>query len=103
MRVKITQQGVSDAPQAVCPGFQAGLAVDAQTQDLGLDPIEPVKCSLVRRDLARSDRRPGQWEEGQDQVLFPKIITGTDGLSEMAFQTDFWSELSFYQYHSFLL
>ncbi len=59
MGVKVTQQGVGDPPQALRPCPQTICAIDTQTQNLGLDPSEPVKSDLVRRDLARSDWRPG--------------------------------------------
>lgn len=59
VRVKIAQQRVRNSTQAVGPGFQGGDAVYAKTQNLGLDPIKPVECGLVRWDLARSYGRPG--------------------------------------------
>lgn len=74
MRIEITQQGVGDTSQAFCPGFQARLAVNADTQDLGIDPIEPVQTGLVGWDLARSYGGPGQREKGQYHIFLAKII-----------------------------
>ncbi len=74
MRVEVAQQRVGDAAQAFRPGPEAVCAVYAETQNLGLDPFEPVQRGLVRRDLARSDGGPGQREEGQDDVLLAAIV-----------------------------
>lgn len=43
-------------------------AIDTETQDLGLDPIEPLEGGLVGWDLCRSDWRPGQGEERQRHI-----------------------------------
>jgi hypothetical protein len=85
---KIAQQRVINAPQAVSPGPQAGYAVNAEAQNLGLDPIEPVESGLVGWDLACSNRRPGQGEKGQYDVAYPAIIAQTDGLPQMAVQAN---------------
>jgi hypothetical protein len=57
--VKVAQERVSYPLQAFGPGAQARNAVYAYTQNLGIHPFEPVERDLVRRDLVRSDRRPG--------------------------------------------
>jgi hypothetical protein len=43
--------------------------VNADTQDLGIYPLEPVESDLVRGDLRRSYGGPGQREECQDDVF----------------------------------
>ena len=74
MRVKVAQERISDPAQAFGPGFQAGDTVYAETQHLGLDPIEPVENDLVRWDLAGSYWGPGQWEKNQgDIALSPNM------------------------------
>ena len=94
MRVEIAQQGVFDTSQAVRPGFQAGDTINAQTQNLGSDPIEPFFSNLVRWDLTRSYRCPGQREEGQDHISQAAIITQADQLAVMALQAEIRSRLS---------
>jgi hypothetical protein len=42
MRVKVAEQRISDPPQTFSPGRQARYAVNAETQNLGLDPFKPV-------------------------------------------------------------
>jgi hypothetical protein len=42
VRPEIRQQGVRNSPQAFRPGVQAVLAVNADTQDLGIYPLELV-------------------------------------------------------------
>ena len=89
MWVKIAEQWVGDAPQTFRPCFQTCGAVDAYAQDLGADPIEPVKINLVGWNLAGSYRRPGKWKKCQYHIAFTDIITQADGLPEMAFKTKF--------------
>jgi hypothetical protein len=84
--VKIAQKWVGDVPQAFCPGGQARDAVNAETQNLGLDPIEPVKLGLVRWDLAGSYGCPGQWEENQSNIALSQVIVQVDALPQVAFQ-----------------
>lgn len=45
------------------------LAINAYTQDLGIYPLKPVECNLVRGDLRRSYGGPGYWEESQDHIF----------------------------------
>ena len=73
MRVKITQERIRYATQAVRPGFEAGNTVHTKTQDLGLHPFEPVQQDLVGRDLSRSDRGPRQGEESKDNVTTTEL------------------------------
>lgn len=51
------------------------LAINTDTQDLGVDPFEPLQLDLVRGDLACSDRGPGQWKEDQSNIFPSQIIT----------------------------
>ena len=88
MRVKIAQQGVGDTAQAISPGLQAGDAVDADAQNLGMDPFEPVEDRLVRRDLARSYRRPGQGKESQHDIALAVKVAQRNGLPGMAFKRE---------------
>lgn len=48
--------------------------IDANTQDLGIYPLEPVQSDLVRGDLRRSDWRPGQREKGQNYVFLAQKV-----------------------------
>jgi hypothetical protein len=43
--------------------------INAYAQDLGIQSLEFAFIGFIRRDLACSDRRPGFWEEYQDNVL----------------------------------
>jgi hypothetical protein len=43
VRPEIAEQGVADAPQAFCPGFQTGDVVYANTQHLGIVAFELVE------------------------------------------------------------
>ena len=43
--------------------------INAYAQDLGIQSRELASVGFVRRDLARSDGRPGQWKEHQHNVL----------------------------------
>jgi hypothetical protein len=58
-----------DSAQAFCPGNKARNVVDADTQDLGIISRELRQAGFVRRDLARSYRRPGHWEKCQNDRL----------------------------------
>jgi|ADurb_Leu_02_Slu_FD_contig_51_1317127_length_3762_multi_4_in_0_out_0_2 hypothetical protein len=40
--------------------------IDADAQDLGIEPRELGRLGLVRGQLVRSDRRPGKGEERDD-------------------------------------
>ena len=85
VRVEIAQQRVGDAAQAFSPGFQAGDAINTDTQDLGIDPIEPVESDLVRWDLTRSYRRPGQGEESDRHITATAVFTQTHALAQVVF------------------
>jgi hypothetical protein len=99
MGEEIAQQWIGNASQAFRPGRQARLAVNTQTQDLGLDPIKPVDVGLVRRDLARSDWRPGQGEEGQHNVAFAEVIAQAYHVFLVAFEAKLGRDVSNFKYH----
>jgi hypothetical protein len=84
VREKIAQEWVCDPAQTVCPCLEARDAVNAETQNLGLHPIEPVECDLVRWNLRRSDRGPGEREKRQHDIALATIVTQSNGLLQMA-------------------
>jgi len=47
--------------------------INAHAQDLGIQSRELTGVGFVRRDLARSDGRPGHGEEHQHHVLAEKV------------------------------
>ena len=69
MRPEIAEQGIVDTAQALCPGLQTGYMVNADAQNLGVQSRELACVGFVRRDLARSDGRPGQRKEHQYNIL----------------------------------
>ena len=56
---EVAQKGIGDVSQTLGPGLKAGHTINAETQNLGLKPLEPVQGGLVRGNLTRSDRGPG--------------------------------------------
>jgi hypothetical protein len=99
MRPEIREQRVADPTKAFCPGMQAVFTVNRDTQDLGIYPLEPVKCDLVRGDLRRSYRRPGQREEGQDDIFSTQIIAQANFLAAMIYQGKVRGILPYSQRH----
>lgn len=69
-------------------------AINAYTQNLGVDPFETLQFDLVRRDLARSDRRPGQWEKDQSNIFGPHVIAQAHQFILVAFQNEIGSHLT---------
>lgn len=69
---EITQQRVGDSAQAFCPSIQTRFRVNTDTQDLGIQSREFSFVSLIRRDLTRSYRCPGQREERDHHILTPE-------------------------------
>lgn len=47
--------------------------INAYAQDLGIQSLEFAFIGFIRRDLARSNRRPGFGEENQDDILAQEI------------------------------
>jgi hypothetical protein len=94
MRPEIGKQWIGDPAQAFRPGVQAIFTVDADTQDLGIYPVEPVESDLVRRDLRRSYGCPGQREKGQDNIFSPQIVAQANFFAVLVFQHDIWGILS---------
>ena len=63
--------------------------INAYAQDLGIQSRELAGVGFVRRDLARSDGRPGQRKEHQHNVL-AEIIAQLDVLIQMGWQGKIW-------------
>lgn len=63
-------------------------AIDADTQNLGIYPLEPVEGDLVRGDLRRSYGRPGQGEERQDNVFTPQKVAQANLAPLLIFQAE---------------
>jgi hypothetical protein len=103
VRPKVTQERIRDAAHALRPRVKAVRTVYTQTQDLGLDPGEPVKSDLIRRDLSRSDRGPGKREESQHNVTFSEIVPQANLLFGLALQTEIGSAIADYKCHSLVL
>jgi len=78
VRVEVAQKWVGDASQAFGPRGEARNAVHTDTQNLGIQPFEAAQCGLVRRDLVCSNGCPGQWEEGDDNILFATVVVQVD-------------------------
>jgi hypothetical protein len=76
------------------------LAINAYTQNLGVDPFEPLSIDLVRRDLARSYRSPGQGEEDQSDIFPAQIIAQPYSLFQVTFQSKIWRHLTNFESHS---
>jgi hypothetical protein len=66
-----------------------------------MDPFEAVERRLVRRDLARSDRSPGQREEGDHHVFSSQVIAQADLFFQVAFQCEIRSRLTNSKRHFF--
>lgn len=103
MRIEVAQERIRDAAHAFRPRVKAVRAVYTQTQDLGLDPGEPVKSDLVRRDLSRSDGGPGEREESQHNITFAEIVSQTNFFFCLAFQTEIGSAIADCKCHSLVL
>jgi len=76
MRPKIAQQGVRNPFETIGPSFQTRnmIYADAQNLDISLRKLGIV-C-LVRRNLMRSNRRPGQGEKRQHGGCSPHVLQG---------------------------
>jgi hypothetical protein len=94
MRPKIAQQRIIYPAQAVSPGFECWNWVNAYAQDLGIPSRKLGLISLVCRDLARSNRRPGLREERQDHVL-TIILDYGNIFAQVAGQRKCWSSLTY--------
>lgn len=69
VRPEVGSQWIGDAFKAFGPSGQAVDVIDAYTQDLGVECLEPGELRLVRGDLAGSNRRPCERVEDHDDVL----------------------------------
>jgi len=76
--------------------------IDTYAQDLGIQSRELARVGFVRRDLARSDGRPGLREKHQDDV-FPTVVAERYVLIQMRRQGEIWSLLPDIQLHNRLL
>jgi hypothetical protein len=94
MRIEITQERISYSAKAFSPCCQAVSTVNADAQNLGSDPVKPIKAGLVGRDLARSYWRPGEWIKDQDDCLFTQVIAQANLSLKMALQTKIWGDLT---------
>jgi hypothetical protein len=56
--------------------------INTYAQDLGVQSREFSGIGFIRRDLACSDWRPGQWKKHQDNIL-TKIVAKLDVLVEV--------------------
>ena len=59
MRPEIAQKWIGNPTQAFSPGLQTRNRINAYAQDLDIQSRKSVVLGLIRRDLRRSDRRPG--------------------------------------------
>lgn len=75
------------------------LAVNTDTQDLGIDPVKPVESDLVRRDLAASYGGECQWEKSDRHVLLAAKITQADLLAILILQREVRSKVTYSQCH----
>jgi hypothetical protein len=100
MRPEITEQRKADAAQALGPGLQARHMVHTDTQHLGIVPFERTQIQLVRRDLVRSDGRPGQREKGDQNVMFALIFAELDFVVQVTLEPEIWSFHTNLDYHT---
>jgi hypothetical protein len=88
MRPEIGQQGIGDPAKAFSPRVQCMLAINRDTQNLGIYPFEPVESDLVRRDLRRSYRGPGNGKKGDDYIFATQKITQAHFFAAVVFKTE---------------
>jgi hypothetical protein len=69
VRPEIAQQGIRNSAQRRRPCFIGVGRVDADTQDLGIGPVEFGKIFLIRRNLQRSHGGEGNRVERYHDVL----------------------------------
>jgi hypothetical protein len=82
---------------------QAIFTVYGDTQDLGINPLEPVQRDLVRGDLRRSYGRPGQGEESYDGIFSAQVIAQANLIPIMRCQDKVRGVLPYSQSHNALL
>lgn len=64
------------------------LAVNTDTQNLGIYPVKPVKGDLVRRDLATSYGGECQRKKRDRHIFLAAKITQADLLTILVFQCE---------------
>lgn len=75
MGPEIAQQENPIHAQRLGPGIVGVCAIHAYAQNLGIYRLEAFLVGLESGNLLRSDRRPGQWIEGDDDVLLALQVT----------------------------
>lgn len=74
--------------------------IHTDAQHLGVRSRKLSQVSLVSRDLTRSNRRPGQREEDQDDVPSAQLTEG-NLIAQVAGQRKIWSGLTYLWCHWF--
>jgi hypothetical protein len=74
--------------------------VDADTQYLGTIRFELGQVGLVRRYLVRSNRGPGQWEEGEQDVMFAAVFTEPDPVVHVAGKLEIGGSHANFYFHA---
>lgn len=72
--------------------------INAYAQNLGIQSLEFAGVGFIRRDLARSDGCPGEWEKHQDYV-FSQVVTELYVLIQMGWKSKIRSGLSYKELH----
>ena len=93
MRPEVAEEWIFYPLEGICPGFQGRNMVDADAQNLGIQPREPGGLRLVSRDLGTSSRGEGQGEEGQHNIA-AAIVAQANFPVEMAGQAEIWGLLT---------
>ena len=87
-RVKVGQEGKVDSTEAVGPGLVAELAVNGDTQHLGIGGLELREQRVEAGNLNASSRGEVEWIEDQEQVLLPGKVLGADLVAFVAVQLE---------------
>ena len=92
MRPEIGRERVGDAIQVLSPGYESWRVVDAYTQDLGVEPLEPGELRLIRGNLAGSNGGPGERVE-HDNNVFASLGSKIELVSKMCRERKFGGPL----------
>src|SRR5438105_15318463 len=94
--MKVAQEIIREIAEAFGPGGVAWDAVNRDAQDLSIVALEAFEISFVGRHLRRSHGRPGQWVEGQHDVLLATKVRELDRLvfRKMALQLEIRGHVS---------
>ena len=74
MGPEITQQWIRNLTKTLCPCFQTRYMINAYAQNLDISRREGSIFCVVRRNLVRSDRRPGQGEKHENDSFPLQLI-----------------------------